>query len=87
MVSEVWTGGFDFKLFHEQVGYEGANGETHGFAMYLFILLTMEEEVGVFKAELQECDNLWYGHLGPLWQCGVLCEPLFNYVDCRLHWY
>ena len=73
--------GFDFKLFHEQVGYEGANGGTHGCTMYLFIILTLQEEVGVFKAELQECDNLWYGHLGPLWQCEVLCEPLLYYVD------
>ena len=24
--------GFDFKLFHEQVGYEGADGGTHGCA-------------------------------------------------------
>ena len=38
--------------------------------MYLFIILILEEEVGVFEAELQECDNLWNGHFGPLW--GVL---------------
>ena len=55
--------------------------------MNLFIILTLEEEVSVFKAELQECDNLGYGHLGPLCQCGVLCESLFDYVYCRVYWY
>ena len=47
---------------------------------------TYPGEVGVFKAELQKCDNLWYGHLGPLWQCGVLCESLFDNFDWSVHW-
>ena len=45
--------GFDLKLFHEQVGNEGADGGTHGCTMYLLIILTLEEEVCVFKTELQ----------------------------------
>ena len=49
---EGWLEGFDFKLFHEKVGYEGTNGGTHGCTMDLFIVLTLEEEVGVFEAEL-----------------------------------
>ena len=60
--------GFGFKLFHEQVGYEGAYGGTHGCTINLLIILTLEGEVGVFKAELQKGDNLGYGHLGPLWE-------------------
>ena len=77
--------GFGFKLFHEQVCYEGADGGTQGCTINLFIVLTLEEEVGVFEAELQECDNLGNGHLGPLGECWVLCEFLLNYGDCWDH--
>ena len=45
--------GFDFKLFHENVCYEGADGGSHSCTLYLFIILTLEEEVGVGEAELQ----------------------------------
>ena len=61
-------GGFGFKLFHEQVGYERADGGTHGCSMDLFIILTLEEEVGISEAELQKGDNLGCRHLGPLWE-------------------
>ena len=47
------TKGFDFKLFHEDVCYEGANGGPHSCTLYLFIILTLEEEVSVGEAELQ----------------------------------
>ena len=51
----VWEGGegLYFKLFHEDVSYEGADGGTHRCTLYLFIILTLEEEVGMGKAELQ----------------------------------
>ena len=52
--------GLDFILFHKQVGKEGADGGTNGSTMYLFLILTLKEEVCVFEAELQECDNLLY---------------------------
>ena len=45
--------GFDFKLFHKDVCYEGTDGRSHGCTLYLFIILTLGEEVGVCKAELQ----------------------------------
>ena len=64
--------GFDFKLFHEDVGYERADGGSHSCTLYLFIILTLEEEVSVGEAELQQGDDLGYGHRGPLWQGGVL---------------
>ena len=64
--------GFDFKLFHEDVGYEGADGGSHSCTLNLFIILTLEEEVGVGEAELQQGSDLGYGHGGPLWECGVL---------------
>ena len=44
---------FYFKLFHEDVGYEGADRGSHSCTLYLFIILTLEEEVGVGEAELQ----------------------------------
>ena len=46
--------GFDLKLFHEQVSYEGTDGGTHDSSMDLFIKLTLEEELCVFKAKLQD---------------------------------
>ena len=52
-----WVGagakGFYFKLFHKQACYERANGGTCSSTLDLFIILTMEEEVSVSKAELQ----------------------------------
>ena len=57
--------GLDLKLFHEQVGNEGDDGGTHGCTMNLFVILTLEEEVHVFKAELQQHDNLLDGHVDP----------------------
>ena len=41
--------GHSFKLFHEQFGYNGTDGGTHGFIMDLFIILTLEEEIGIFR--------------------------------------
>ena len=73
--------GFGFKLFYEQVGYEGADGRTHGCTMNLFIILTLEEVVGVFEAELQKGDNFGYGHLGPCGSegsCVILCLTMFT---------
>ena len=47
----MWGGakGLDFKLFHKQVGYDETNGGTHDHTMYLFIILTLEEEVCVLR--------------------------------------
>ena len=45
--------GLYFKLFHKDVCYEGADGGSHSCTLDLFIILTLEEEVGVGKAELQ----------------------------------
>ena len=45
--------GFNFKLFCEDVCYGWADGGSHSYTLYLFIILTLEEEVGVGKAELQ----------------------------------
>ena len=44
--------GFDFKLLHEDVCYEGADGGSHSCTLYLFIILTLEEEVGAGEAVL-----------------------------------
>ena len=59
--------GFNFKLFHEYVGYEGADGGTHSCTLDLFIILTLEEEVGVGPAKLQQGGDLLDGHAGSLW--------------------
>ena len=44
---------FFFKLFQEDVCYEGADGGSHSSTSDLFIILTLEEEEGVGEAELQ----------------------------------
>ena len=50
--------GFNFKLFHEDVCYEKADGGSHSCNLDLFIILTLEEEVGVGEAELQQGSDL-----------------------------
>ena len=50
--------GFDFKLFHEDVGYEGADGGSHSYSLCLLVILTLEEEVGLGETELQEGGDL-----------------------------
>ena len=47
------TKGFDLKLFHEQVGNDRTDEGTHHCNTKLFVILTLEEEVSVFKTELQ----------------------------------
>ena len=42
-----------FKLFHEDVGYERADGGSHSCTLDLFIILTLGEEVSVGETELQ----------------------------------
>ena len=59
--------GLYLKLFHEQVGNEGANEGTHNCTMNMFKILILEEEVSAFKAELQLLDYLLDGHVDPLW--------------------
>ena len=67
-MGRVWgrAKGLDFKLFHKQVANEGANGETHGNTMDLFVILNLEEELCVFETKLQEYDYLLYGLVDPL---------------------
>ena len=48
--------GFYLRSFHEQVGNEETDGGTHGCTMDLFIIHTLEEEVSIFKTELQQGD-------------------------------
>ena len=45
--------GLDFKLFLQDVGYEGADGGPHSCPLDLFIILNLEEEVSVGETELQ----------------------------------
>ena len=52
------TNGLDFKFFHDQFSNERPNGQTYGCTMDLSIVLTLEKEIGSFKAKLQPGDNL-----------------------------
>ena len=52
------TDDLNFELFHEQVCNNGANGGTYGCTIDLFEILTLEEEVCVFKAKLKQDNDL-----------------------------
>ena len=39
----------DLELLHEQVCCNGTDGGIHGYAMNLFIILILEEEIGFFR--------------------------------------
>ena len=74
------TKGFDLKLFHQQVGYEGIDGGTHGSTMDLFIKLIFEEEVGAFKTELKKVTICWMDMLdlwGKVESCANLCWTIW----------
>ena len=45
--------GLYLKLFHKDVSYEGADGGSHSCTLYLLVILTLAEKVGVGKAELK----------------------------------
>ena len=62
-VLKVFTSNFSMN----RLGMRGADGGFHSYTLDLFIILTLEEEVSVGKAELQYGCDLWYGHVGPLW--------------------
>ena len=45
--------GSGLDVLHKEVGYQWANGGTHGHTMYLFIILTLKHEDGSFEGKLQ----------------------------------
>ena len=79
--------GFDFKLFHEDVGYEGADGGSHSCSLCLLVILTLEEEVGLGETELLQGGDLGDGNGCPLWKCVVLLKSVFDNLDGWLDWY
>ena len=50
----------------------GADGGSHSCTLYLLIIFTLDEEVGMGKAELQQGSDLGDGHGSPLWEGVVL---------------
>ena len=77
-----WIGGSvdgpDFNHLHKQVGHNGADGEYHSCLMHLFIIPTLEEDIGVLRQNFNsvvmccidmDVDNwwvliLWHHHFG-----------------------
>ena len=75
------TKGFDLKLFHEQVGYEGTDGGPHGNTMDLFMFhgLTLEEEVCVLRQISRRVTICWMDMLdlcGKVESRANLCDTL-----------
>ena len=71
---EIWgrADGLGFEIFHEQVSYHRADRRTHDCTMVLFEILTLQEEVGIFETNLQQCNDVLDGHRGPVVQFGIL---------------
>ena len=42
--------------------YNGTDGRTHGCTIYLFIILVLEDEIGIFEIEFQQCADVMYGY-------------------------
>ena len=74
-----------FKLFCEQVSYNGADRGTHGCTMDLFIILSLEEEIVIFKTELQQC-GLYCIYVEVLFCSCVSCCSFCLVTDSRVHW-
>ena len=79
---EVWgsSKGLDLKLFHEQIGNEGADGGTHGCTMNLFIILTLEEEVSVLRQKSSNMTICWMDMLVLWGNVGCCSKILLNYL-------
>ena len=56
---------FGLKLFHEQVGNKRTDRGTYGCTMDLFEIYTLEDKEGIFKANLQQSNDLCDRHGGP----------------------
>ena len=62
--------------------YVGCSGP-----MYLFIILTLEEEVSIFQTEFQQGDYLRGGQRVTFVGEGVMVYPGLYYVDVRVNLY
>ena len=83
-----WLGSLDrlgFKLFHGQAGHNETDGRTYGCTLYLFTILTLEGEIGVFEEELQQCDDMVYEHPKFQMQLCVLLQLVFDYGGDSIH--
>ena len=65
--------GLGFKLLHKHIGYNGTDVGTHGCNMDLFIILTLEEQIGIFRQNSSDVVMcvVWtwrscYGVVGPV---------------------
>ena len=63
-----------FKLFHKQDTYNRTDGGTHGHAMNLFIILTIEENMGIFKQDFSSMVMCCMDMEVLLCSCGPCCN-------------
>ena len=76
--------GFGFKLFYEHVCYNGTKGGTHGWALEQFIILTLEQEVGIFNQNSSRVMIFVWR-----WRsCCVVVSPIVIFAWWwRIHWH
>ena len=65
--------GSGFKVLHKQVDNQRADGGAHGHTMYLFIILTLEDEKGTFSIKLKDGNDVVNGQV-LLLSCGSCCS-------------
>ena len=58
---------------------------SHGCPMYMFKIVILEEEIGVFKAEIQQYGNVLHSHGCPKMQLSVLFQLMPDDGDGRVH--
>ena len=61
-------------------------GDPMAAPMCLFIMLTLEEETAVLKAELQQCCDMLYCHGCSLMQMCILFQLVPDNGDGRVNW-
>ena len=84
-----WVGCFaddlGFRLLHEQLSHNRAKGGPHSCSLDLCIILTLEEEICLFEAELQIGGDMMNGHGSSSVDLCVLSYLVFNDGNGLVH--
>ena len=72
--------GLGLKIFQEWIGHNGTDGRTHRCIVHLFIILTLEQEVGTLR---QKLSSVMMGCMDRRYYDVVLCPT--DYGDDGVH--
>ena len=74
------------KNLHIQIGHYRAHSRPHSCPLVLLIILTLEQEIGVAQAKLQQVQDVLNGCGCSLVELCILFQLLLSNLQCRLHW-